>query len=62
MPTIFPTSDYGLARPMYDYYAPCMRDYAIELPNPCADGKNKTYMASTGWVCSGIASVLENTV
>ena len=48
MPTIFPTSDYGFARPMYDYYAPCMRDYAIELPNPCTDGKNKTYMASTG--------------
>ena len=43
------TSDYGFARPSFDFYAPCMRDYDIVLDNPCADGKTDTYMASTVW-------------
>ena len=45
---LFSPSDYGFARPSLDFSAPCMRDYSISLPNPCADGKTETYMASTG--------------
>ena len=43
---MFSHSDYGYARA--DFNSPCVRDNITILPNPCGDGKTKTYTASTG--------------
>ena len=46
MTTVPLCSDYGYARA--DFNSPCVRDNITILPNPCGDGKTKTYTASTG--------------
>ena len=43
-------SDYGYAKPNFDpLEGPCVRDNGVKIPDPCADGTQKTYNASSGW-------------
>lgn len=43
-----PCSDYGF-KPADDLNGPCVRDEAVPLDDPCADGQVKTVMKSRGY-------------